>query len=128
MQRIYKILLIGLLTIGLFDTFGSIASRQFDLSYTIFAPVSFLIYAFFGFMAAKESGLKTGVLVSAAVGLFDSTIGWKISMLLNANTGDIKIRLTVLLWVITVILVTGTAALCGLIGGGLAVIIKRRKA
>jgi len=127
MKREYKILVIGMIIIGLSDAVGSIASRKFDFNYSLLTPVAFMIYATIGFLATREKDLKTGVLIASAAGLFDSTVGWKISMLLGANTGSIKIDPTITIWVITIIFVTGLAALCGLIGGGLARVLKRKK-
>lgn len=69
---------------------------------------------------AKKIGLKTGVLTAAAVGFFDSTVGWEISMFLKANTGNFKNDPTIPIWIITIIFVTGLAAVCGLIGGAIA--------
>jgi hypothetical protein len=127
MKQEYKIVLIGCLTIGLFDTLTSIASKQFNFSYSLLAGISFIIYCVFGFLGAKQRNLKTGVLIAAAVGLFDSTVGWEISMLLKANTGNLKNDPTIGVWITTAIFVTGLAALCGLVGGGLSKIIMRKK-
>jgi uncharacterized membrane protein YGL010W len=126
MKRQYKLLLIGFLTIGIFDVVTSIASKQLNFDYAYLCAGSFIIYCIFGFLGTKEVNLQTGVLLAAAIGLFDSTIGWEISMLLGANTGNVKIDPTLLMWIITAIFVTGLAALCGLIGGGLAKVIKRK--
>jgi hypothetical protein len=125
MRQEYKILLFGLLSILLVDVLGSIASRQLDFNASILSRLSFIIYGTFGFITTKKSGLKTGVLIAAIIGLFDSTIGWKISMLLNANTGNINNDPTAGLWLITIAIVTGVAALFGLIGGGITMIKKR---
>lgn len=124
MKQEFKVLLVGLLSIGLFDFFGSIASRHFDFNYTILASVSLLIYGATGFFGARANGLKTGVLFAAIVGLFDSTIGWEISILLRANTGNFKNNPTIAVWITTAIIVTASAALLGLIGSALARIKK----
>lgn len=120
MKREYKLLLMGFLAIIVFDVLASIASRQFDFNYTYLSPGSFVIYCIVGFLGAKKINLKTGVLTAVALGLFDSTIGWEISIFLKANTGNIKNDPTVAIWVITTVFVTGFAAICGLIGGALA--------
>jgi hypothetical protein len=120
MKLKYKLFLIGFLTIGVFDALSSIASRQFNFNSVYLAPASFIIYCIFGFLGTKKINLKTGVLTATAVGFFDSTVGWKISMFLKANTGNIKNDPTIAAWIITIIFVTGLAAICGLVGGGLA--------
>ncbi len=126
MKQEYKIVLIGCLTIGLFDTLDSIASREFNFNYSLLASFSLIIYCAFSFWGAKQRTLRTGVLIAAAIGLFDSTIGWEISMLLKANTGNFRNNPTIGIWIVTIIFVTSIAALCGLIGGGLANLLKRK--
>jgi ribose/xylose/arabinose/galactoside ABC-type transport system permease subunit len=126
MKKEYKILLIGLVAVGLLDTFGSVASRLLDFNYSFLSPVSFLIYGTTAFLVTRNRDLKVGVLFGAILGFFDSTIGLKISILLDANTGDSAIELTTVLWVVTAILMTGLGALVGLIGGVLARIVKKK--
>ena len=126
MKQQHKILLIGLLAVGLLDTLGSLASRQLDFNYSLLTPVSFIIYGTTAFIAARQKDLKTGVFLAAILGLFDSTIGWKVSMLLDANTGDIDNQVTTGLWIMTAILMTGLSALIGLLGSGLSRIIKKK--
>lgn len=67
----------------------------------------------------------TGILFGMILGLFDSTIGLKISMLLHANTGDYNYEVTPVFWIFIVIYMVGFGALSGVVGGGLARIIKR---
>ncbi|MCQ6961198.1 hypothetical protein [Mucilaginibacter aquariorum] len=125
MKQEYKILLWGLIAICLCDILGAIASRQFNFNAAILAPVSFIIYIAFGFAGTQRKRLTTGLLISAGIGLFDSTIGWKISMLLKANTGNLKNNPTIPVWISTAIFVTILASLCGLFGGGLAMLVKK---
>ncbi|TSD64612.1 hypothetical protein FFF34_011925 [Inquilinus sp. KBS0705] len=126
MNRRHKLLFVGVLIIALFDAFGSIVSREVNFNSAYLAPVTFLLYGTFGFILAKWYNTKTGVLTAAALGLFDSTIGWEISMLLKPNTGDIKNDPSLSTWVITIIFVTGLAALCGLIGAMLLKITTKK--
>jgi hypothetical protein len=120
MKLEYRLFVIGLLTIGIFDALGSIGSKQLNFNSAYLAPGSFIIYCIFGFVGTKRINLKTGVLIAAAIGLFDSTVGWEISKILGANTGNIKNDPILIVWIITIIFVTGLAAICGLIGGGIA--------
>jgi hypothetical protein len=73
----------------------------------------------------KTTDLKTGVIYGMILGFFDSTIGLKISILLDANTGDYHYELTAGFWIIIVVFMLGFGALAGLIGGGLARIVER---
>lgn len=127
MKLEYKILLLGLLAITLTDILGSICSRQWSFNASLLAPISSIIYGTCGFWGTKEKKIKTGILIAAVTGFFDSTIGWEISILLKANTGNIKNDPTMPVWITTIIFVTSLAALCGLIGGGLAKLLHRNK-
>jgi hypothetical protein len=120
MKPINRLLLTGCIAITLFDVLGSIISKQFNFNYTYLFLVSFSIYTICGFCGTRIINLKNGVLIAAFTGFIDSTIGWKISMLLHANTGNIKNAPTTQAWLVTIVFVTGLAALCGLIGGVIA--------
>ncbi|MES2427544.1 MAG: hypothetical protein V4560_11250 [Bacteroidota bacterium] len=127
MKKEYKILLSGILAIAIVDIVGSITSRYYGFNYAILMPVSFIIYATPGYIMAKTYKRNRAVLICAAIGLFDSTIGWKISMMLKANTGNIKNDPSIPAWIITIIFVTCFAAFCGLIGAVVARMIHKRK-
>lgn len=126
MKKEYRILLGGLIAVGLLDIFGSIASRQLDFNYSNLSFVSFLVYATTCFFVTKTTDLKTGVIYGMILGFFDSTIGLKVSILLDANTGDYNYDLTAGAWIFIVVFMMGFGALAGLIGGGLAWILKKR--
>jgi hypothetical protein len=126
MKPINKLLLTGCIAITLSDALGSIISKQFNFNYTYLFLLSFSIYTIWGFYGTRIINLKNGVLVAVFTGLFDSTIGWKISMLLHANTGNIKNAPTTQVWLVTIVFVTGLAALCGLFGGVIANATKKK--
>jgi hypothetical protein len=126
MKPLNKLLFTGCIAITLFDVLGSIISKQFNFNYTYLFFVSFSIYTIWGFRGTCIINLKNGVLIAAFTGFFDSTIGWKISMLLHANTGNIKNSPTTQAWLVTIIFVTALAALCGLVGGAIANAIKKK--
>ncbi|MDN3581201.1 hypothetical protein [Mucilaginibacter flavus] len=126
MKNEYKLLISGFVAITLCDAIGSIASRQFVFNYAILAFISFTIYAVFGFLGTRSKNLKTGIFIAACVGFFDSTIGWGISTILHANTGNVQVHLTPVIWLTGMAFTTITAALSGLIGGVFTKIIKGR--
>jgi hypothetical protein len=126
MKPVYKLILTGCLAITLGDVLGSILSKQLNFNYAYLFFVPFFIYTIWGIWGTRAINLKNGVLIAACTGFFDSTIGWEISMLLHANTGNIKNDPTVQIWIITIIFLTGIAALCGLIGGVIASAFKKR--
>jgi uncharacterized membrane protein YeaQ/YmgE (transglycosylase-associated protein family) len=125
MKQEIKILLLGLLAVVLLDTLGSIASRQFDFNYSFLSPISFLIYGYISFLVTLKKDMKTGIIYAILLGLFDSTIGWKLSMLLDANTGSYDYKITTGFLIFLTIFMIGFSALIGLIGGLLARKIKK---
>ena len=123
----YKLTLIGCFTIAAFDGLSSIASRSFNFNYSLLVAVSFMIYAVFGYLIARVTNIRKGILCSATLGLFDASAGWKIAILLKANTGDIVSNTPDIgKWVFTAIFVMVLAALAVLIGGSLSLLTKNR--
>ncbi|MGC3943783.1 MAG: hypothetical protein QM762_04450 [Chryseolinea sp.] len=122
-----KILLSGFLAIAVLDALGSIASRQFNFDYASLSIVSYSIFGAVGFFVTRATNLWTGVLYAALVGLFDSTIGWKISMALKANNENIEDEVTIAFWLAVSVMMTATAGLAGLGGAVLAKILFRNK-
>ena len=90
MKAEYKLLLIAFFAILLVDALGSMGSRQFNVNYAYIGVLSFAVYFALGFIATKKKDLKTGILLTATLGLFDATVGWKVSMLLHANVGTLN--------------------------------------
>lgn len=125
MRKTLNILLFSIVAICFVDTIGSIASRKFAFNYSYLSMISFLIYALTSFVITKLVNFKMGVLGASILGLFDSTIGWKISILLSCNSSMIPRTITI--WIITIIIVTLMAAFAGLIGGGFAKIIEKKE-
>jgi len=126
MKPIYKLLLSGCIVIALYDVLGSIISKQFNFNYAYLSLGSLFIYGLGGYWGTRTNNLKNGVLVAGCIGLFDSFVGWKISMLLHANTGSIKNTPTTLVWIISIIVLIGFATLCGLLGGLIANLFKKK--
>lgn len=125
MKKENKILLTGLIAVVLIDTIGSITSRELNFDYSLLSFVSFIIYGTACFFATRAKNLKTGIIYGMILGFFDSTVGLKISILLQANTPDYNYEITLALWIFIVIYMVGFGALTGLIGGGIAWILKR---
>jgi cell shape-determining protein MreD len=128
MKRKHKYLLIACIAILLVDVIGSVASRQLDFNYTKIWPTSLAVYAVLGFMLAKNETLLTTAWLTALLGVFDATIGWKVSILLDANTGGLNNHPSQLVWAITIVGVAIYAAVVGLISGGIAKLLAKRKA
>ncbi|MEM6262903.1 MAG: hypothetical protein AAGI38_10375 [Bacteroidota bacterium] len=120
MKQYHKTLIFGLLAITLLDTLGSVASRQLGFNYAFLSPISFLIYGATAFIATKQKDLSTGVTFASILGLFESTVGWQLSILFHANTGEFDNQPTIGMMIISAVFMTGFAALVGLAGGRLA--------
>ncbi|MGO4292391.1 hypothetical protein [Chitinophaga sp. RAB17] len=76
----------GLIIIIVTDILGAIASRKYHFNYSYLSVVSIAMYIIIGFLASRQAGLVTAVLVNCLLGLFDSTVGLYISIKLKANT------------------------------------------
>ncbi|WP_316812133.1 hypothetical protein [Pedobacter heparinus] len=101
-----NLLQIGILSILIFDIIGSLSSRWIGFNYQYLTPLSFLIYCTISFLA---------------------TIGWLVSILLEANTGDINIQpYSVNFFVMMVFSMIIIASIMGLIGGGIALLTKKK--
>jgi len=116
LKYIHIVLLAGCATVFLIDALASIASRRFNFNYTRLASLSFIVYIVIGFLGTQAADQISGIFVAAAVGFFDSTAGWKISMILKANTGKVDNNPSVSRWISTAVFITLLAALCGLVG------------
>ncbi len=127
MKRVLPTILISAIAITLFDILGAIASRQLNFSYSYLSPISFAIYFAFAFVMAKRTDKKTTIISTGLLGLFDATIGWKISMLLQANTADLKMEITPTAFIMTLIFMTLFAALLGFVGWWLSTKLLRSK-
>jgi hypothetical protein len=122
-----NLLQIGILAIFLFDIIGSVSSRWIAFNYEYLTPLSFLIYCTISFLATRKINLKTGVWYNVLMGLFDSTIGWLTSILLKANTGDTDIQpYSVNFFLMMVISMIIIASIMGVIGGGIALLTKKK--
>ncbi|MCU0469469.1 MAG: hypothetical protein MUF58_12785 [Arcicella sp.] len=115
MKETLYIALIGVFLIVTLDVVGSIVSRQFGFKYVYLAPLSFAIYIFISFLITRNTGWKTSLFIIAFLGIFDATIGWKLSMFFKANT-EAKYEITIPN-VLSMVIVT---IIFGIIGSAIA--------
>jgi len=115
MKHFIQIILIGVFAIVIFDTIGSLASRNFGFGYQWLVIGSYLIYAGVGFAASKYNGLIFAPLAGGITSLVDSTLGWYISWIIGPGRLNMEMDLTAI--ISTVIFVTLTGVIIGLIGG-----------
>lgn len=116
MKKPLSIFLVGILAVTILDTFGAIASRQLNFNYSLLSVVSFFVYVGFAFFLARQADKKTTIILTGLLGLFDATIGWKLSEMLGANTGESNIEITTTIMITTAIFMTIFASLLGLFG------------
>ncbi len=81
---------IALLAVTFIDVFGSITSRKWKYNYGYLTLASLLVYTAIGYHLAPKLSLVWALIVGGLVGIYDSTIGWKLAVLLNANMGSRK--------------------------------------
>lgn len=96
--------LLGIISIAVLDSLGSITSREFNYDYTSLVYISYLIYGMTGVLVYRStSKLFISFLAGLILGLFDSTIGWWISDVLEANFARMAIdnitRFSIILYV-----------------------------
>lgn len=119
--------LIALFAITLFDILGAIVSRKMNFNYAYLGPISFMIYFATAFFIAKQAGKKTAIISVGLLGLFDATVGWKLSIIFQANTGNLNPEITPAILVTTIVFVTLYGALIGLAGWWLSTKVSREK-
>ena len=116
MKKSLSIFLVGILAVTILDSFGAIASRQLNFNYSLLSVVSFIVYVGFAFFLARQADKKTTIILTGLLGLFDATIGWKLSEMLGANTGENNIEITTTIMITTAIFMTLFASCIGLLG------------
>ncbi|MBK8520505.1 MAG: hypothetical protein WAT20_06420 [Ferruginibacter sp.] len=81
------ITLAGIAAVTLIDTLGAIASRKLNFNYGWLIILSLLVYTFTAYFISAKSDLSLAFLANCIIGLYDATVGWKLSLALNAKTG-----------------------------------------
>jgi len=116
MKKPLHIFFVGILAVTLLDSLGAIASKQLNFNYSFLSLISFVVYVGFAFLLARQSDKKTTIILTGLLGLFDATVGWKLSKILGANTRENNIEITTTIIIITAIFMTLFASLLGLLG------------
>ncbi len=80
-------LILGLVLITLIDTVGAIASRKFNFKYAYLSIFSFAVYVGLGYLLSKQYDPLFVFLIAGLLGLYDGTIGLRLSIILKANNG-----------------------------------------
>lgn len=105
----------GAFFVILIDALASLVTLHFQINYSLFSIVSFFIYGYMGFYCAKYGGLLWSAIGAGIIGLIDSTLGWYISSMIKPDHFQIQSNSTAI--ITTIVVVSFTAMLFGLIGG-----------
>ena len=127
MNKISLIFIKSIVAVILFDSLGSIASRELDFNYSYLGVASAAMYLAIAFFIAQYASKKQTILLLALLGLFDATIGWYLSVVFKANTGGLTIDYEPFVLTITIITVVIYSALLGLLGWWLSLKFGKRK-
>jgi hypothetical protein len=114
----FRLMLIGGSAIVVFDAAAAIASRQAGFLYTNASVGSYILYAVFGFLAARQAHLAFAAQVGAMLGFVDATLGWAASSAIHPIVLSMP-DLTFSRWAFVAILVVLTSVLCALVGGAI---------
>ena len=118
MSPIIVILAVGILSVLLVDTLGSLAARHFGFRYSSLFVISWALRLATGFFAARYGDIKASFFAGGAVALIDATVGWYISW--RIGPGRPEGQITIETMVMAVLIITLTGAALGFIGGLLA--------
>ncbi len=99
-SEILIIIFFGILSVTLIDSVGSVTSRRFNFNYGWVTIFSILIYIIIPYYLSKKTTFEIAFIANCLIGIYDATIGYKISIILKANIGtskddDPKITLTI---------------------------------
>jgi hypothetical protein len=123
----FKFFALSFFAVIVFDAIASLASLALGFPYTYAAFGSAVLYIAFSFFAARKFGFWAAVLLGAAMGIADATIGWAVSWVIGpgrlaAGTPTLSV------WLYTATFVVVLGAIYGLIGGGIGALSGRRRA
>lgn len=119
-----QIVLLGAVIVCVVDTALAVISQQAQIPYSSFIPISILIVAIFGFVAARRCGLLFAPFCGAILGLVDSTIGWSISWYIGPGEPGMELSFNEIAYTVTT--VTAMDAVFGMVGGLFSKLLPQR--
>ncbi len=127
MRNPIRFLLIGMVTLCAVNAIGALASEQWDFNYGWISLISLAVYIGFATFLSKHTSLLKVIGFTSLLGLFDATIGWKLSELLGANAEISPSTASTTVWLTTAVIMTALAGFLGLIGWLLFKMFSRKK-
>ncbi|WP_316751718.1 hypothetical protein [Pedobacter gandavensis] len=112
-------LISGLLVMVLIATLGAVLSRKLNFKYSYLSIFSAVLYIILAYLICKIADLKTALLVNGFLGLFDSTIGFLLSIKFQSNSGYTKEQSTNIIGLKTSIAVMVFALVFSFVGYGI---------
>lgn len=83
-------LIFGISVICLIATVGAVASRKLNFNYAYLSILSVSLYGILGFEICSNADFKSAIIVNSLLALFDSTIGFMLSIKCESNSGYTK--------------------------------------
>ena len=118
MRDLKTLIFYGIVAVLMTDSIGSLASRAFDFDYESLIFLTSSIYGMMGFFAYKISNkIWSSIFSGAIIGLCDSTVGWWLSVVLEANIEDNELPSDVFTYVVVIIMVVMIASFFAGVGG-----------
>ncbi|WP_312793383.1 hypothetical protein [Sphingobacterium sp.] len=113
----------GIIAVTIVDIVGSLLSRWLNFDYGWFSIFSVAIYIGMAYLIARKQNLKTTLWSTTKLALYDTTIGFMLSLSLEADTGydDKLYKLGLAGWLILIIVWALLSNILGLIGYKLAI-------
>lgn len=125
MAQVIRLAALGALIVLTFDTVGATASRILGFQYSILTIGTYVIYGSVCLVAGRRFGILPAVLVGAALGAVDATLGWAISWAIGPGRLPGGAPSTAqLVGVVVFVVVLGAAI--GLVGGVVGWTLRRR--
>lgn len=121
-KDIVYISLVGISAITFIYTIGSVVSRNFNFNYSWLAIFSFSVYIIIGYWGSKLLGPHTAISIALAIGIYDATVGFWISIKLKAKMGISSEERKELLGIYSIVIMMITSVILSIIGYALTYI------
>jgi len=83
-------LISGLFVILVIATLGAILSRKLNFKYSYLGALSAILYIMLAYLICRITDLNTALIINCFLALFDSTIGFLLSIRFKSNSGYTK--------------------------------------
>src|SRR5690242_8521726 len=107
---------LGIIAVTIIDVLGSLSSIKLNYKYVYLTPISLLVYFLIGYQWHFIATLLWTMILVCLIGIYDGTIGWRLSIILKANFADQEERtknLTISCRILGIVFVSGFFAFLG---------------